>query len=170
MSNNNNRQLGKAPWLHVIISTGFGIGFTPVAPGTAAALHALGLWWIGFSFLSVHTLFWVTLITTIVVTLIGVWTSNVMERYWGEDPRAVVIDEFIGVWIPALVAPCGEHTLLLAWLGFAAFRIIDMTKILGCRWVETNKKINGGWRVMLDDALAGFYALIIVAITKYFIL
>lgn len=170
MSNNNNRQLGKAPWLHVIISTGFGIGFTPVAPGTAAALLALGLWWSGYSFLPVQVLFWVTLITTIAVTLIGVWTSNVMERYWGEDPRTVVIDEFIGVWIPALIAPCGEHTLLLAFIGFGAFRIIDMTKILGCRWVEQNKKINGGWRVMLDDALAGFYALIIVAITKYFIL
>lgn len=27
MSNNNNHQLGEAPWLHVVISTGFGVGF-----------------------------------------------------------------------------------------------------------------------------------------------
>ena len=27
MSNNNNKQLGEAPWLHVIISTGLGAGF-----------------------------------------------------------------------------------------------------------------------------------------------
>ena len=26
MSNNNNKQLGEAPWLHVIISTGLGTG------------------------------------------------------------------------------------------------------------------------------------------------
>ena len=38
MSNNNNRQLGEAPWLHVIISTGLGTGFVPMAPGTAGAL------------------------------------------------------------------------------------------------------------------------------------
>lgn len=31
-----------------------------------------------------------------------------MEKYWGEEPRTIVIDEFIGVWIPALVAPCGD--------------------------------------------------------------
>ena len=86
MSNNNNRELGNAPWLHVIISTGFGIGFTPIAPGTAAALLALAMWWVGYCVLSVQTLFWVTLITTIFVTFIGVWTSNVMEKYWGKDP------------------------------------------------------------------------------------
>ena len=112
-------------------------------------------------------LFWVTLITTIAVTVVGAWTSNIMEKYWGEDPRTVVIDEFIGIWIPALVAPCGENTWLLAILGFVAFRIIDIFKPLGCRWVDQNVK--GGWGVMLDDALAGFYSLIICLIVKQFL-
>ena len=85
----------------------------------------------------------------------------------GEDPRTVVIDEFIGVRIPALVAPCGENTWLLAILGFVAFRIIDIFKPLGCRWVDQNVK--GGWGVMLDDALAGFYSLIICLIVKQFL-
>lgn len=40
MSNNNNKQLGEAPWLHVIISTGLGTGFVPKAPGTAGAFLA----------------------------------------------------------------------------------------------------------------------------------
>lgn len=110
MSNNNNHPLGDAPWFHVILSTGFGAGFVPIAPGTAGALVALALWWTGYKFLPVDVLFWVTLITTIIVTVVGAWTSNIMEKYWGEDPRTVVIDEFIGVWIPALVAPCGENT------------------------------------------------------------
>ena len=42
MSNNNNRQLGEAPWFHVILSTGFGVGFIPGAPGTYAAFMAWG--------------------------------------------------------------------------------------------------------------------------------
>ena len=29
-----------------------------------------------------------------------------MEKYWGEDPRAVVIDEFFGTWVAALAAVC----------------------------------------------------------------
>ena len=31
--------------------------------------------------------------------LIGVWTDNVMEKYWGADPRTVVIDEYFGTWM-----------------------------------------------------------------------
>lgn len=169
MSNNNNHPLGDAPWFHVILSTGFGAGFVPIAPGTAGALVALGLWWAGYKFLPVDVLFWITLITTIIVTIVGAWTSNIMEKYFfwgGEDPRTVVIDEFIGVWIPALVAPCGENTWILAVLGFVAFRVIDIFKPLGCRWVDKNVK--GGWGVMLDDALAGFYSLIICLIVKQF--
>ncbi|KAB3875890.1 phosphatidylglycerophosphatase A, partial [Phocaeicola vulgatus] len=38
---------------------------------------------------------------------------------------------------------------------------------LGCRWVDQNVK--GGWGVMLDDALAGFYSLIICLIVKQFL-
>ena len=167
MSNNNNHPLGDAPWFHVILSTGFGAGFVPIAPGTAGALVALALWWTGYKFLPVDVLFWVTLITTITVTVVGAWTSSIMEKYWGEDPRTVVIDEFIGVCIPALVAPCGENTWLLAILGFVAFRIIDIFKPLGCRWVDQNVK--GGWGVIFDDALAGFYSLIICLIVKQFL-
>lgn len=164
MSNNNNHPLGEAPWFYVILSTGLGSGFVPIAPGTAGALVALALWWVGYNLLSVDVLFWVTLITTITITIVGAWTSSVMERYWGKDPRTVVIDEFIGVWIPALVAPCGENTWKLAILGFVTFRIIDIFKPLGCKWVDQNVK--GGWGVMLDDALAGFYSLIICLIVK----
>ena len=71
MSNNNNHPLGEAPWFHVILSTGFGAGFIPIAPGTAGAFVALIMWWIGYCYLPVNLLFWVTLITTIAVTIIG---------------------------------------------------------------------------------------------------
>ena len=44
MSNNNNHQLGEAPWLHVVISTGFGVGFWPWGPGTLGGFVALLIW------------------------------------------------------------------------------------------------------------------------------
>lgn len=96
MSNNNNKQLGEAPWLYVIISTGLGTGFVPKAPGTAGAFFAL-LIWIGLYYLlSPMWLFIAAIFLVIGSFIIGVWTDNVMEKYWGEDPRAVVIDEFFG--------------------------------------------------------------------------
>lgn len=164
MSNNNYHKIGNAPLFHVVLSTGLGTGFVPKAPGTAGAFLALVVWFILYWKLNVQTLFFVTLSLIIVTTVVGVWTSNVMERYWGKDPRSVNIDEFVGTWIPLLVAPCGQYTIVLALIGFISFRVIDIFKPLGCRWIDKN--VPGGWGVMLDDVLAGAYALIIVAILK----
>jgi phosphatidylglycerophosphatase A len=166
MSNNNNHPLGEAPWFHVIYSTGLGTGFCPGAPGTAGAFLALLIWY-GLSFLmSTTALFWVTLALVIVVTITGAWTSNVMERYWGEDPRTVVIDEFVGTWMPCLVAGVAGDPLMtgiLGLFGFAMFRIIDIVKTPLARKLE---HVPNGWGVMLDDVLAGFYALILTAILR----
>lgn len=167
MSNNNNRQLGEAPWFHVILSTGFGVGFIPGAPGTYAAFMAWGLWYLLYFFNCVASLFWITLALTVATTVIGAWTSRVMERYWGEDPRTVVIDEYIGAWIPALVAAVsGEPgiTALLSLFGFAMFRVIDIVKTPMCRRLE---RVPDGWGVMLDDVLAGTYALILTLILRF---
>lgn len=166
MSNNNNHPLGKAPWFHVIVSTGLGSGFFPGAPGTFAGFIALVIWYALYIVLLPPTLFWVTFALIIITTFVGVWTSNVMEKYWGTDPRAVVIDEYVGTWIPLLVAPSEKHTLLFAIIGFVLFRIIDIFKPLGCRWIDQNVK--GGWGVMLDDVLAGSYALLLLLIIKSF--
>lgn len=161
MSDNNNHPLGEAPWFHVILSTGLGTGFCPGAPGTVGAFLGLLIWY-GLSFLvSVNTLFWITLLLVVATTVVGAWTSKVMERYWGEDPRTVVIDEFVGTWIPCLVAGvAADHltTAILGLFGFAMFRVIDIFKPLGCRKME---EVPGGWGVMLDDALAGVYALVL---------
>lgn len=164
MSNNNNHKIGEAPWLHVLLSTGLGTGFIPIAPGTAGALVALVLWYLLFLNMSVSALTIVTSALIIITTVVGVWTSNIMERFWGKDPRTVNIDEFVGTWIPLLVAPCGENTWILALFGFAMFRVIDITKPLGCRVID--EQCSGGWGVILDDVLAGFYALLLTLCFK----
>lgn len=84
MSNNNNHPLGDAPWFHVILSTGLGAGFVPIAPGTGGALVALALWWTGYKFLPVDVLFWVTLITTITVNVLGLGLLILWENIGGK--------------------------------------------------------------------------------------
>lgn len=88
----------------------------------------------------------------------------------GEDPRTVVIDEFFGTWIACIAALyCDSstyNTVIYAAIAFILFRIIDITKPLGCRWLDKN--IHGGWGCMLDDALAGLYAILITLILRYF--
>ena len=86
MSNNNNHPLGEAPWFHVIFSTGLGTGFCPGAPGTAGAFLALLIWYLIAWLCAPATVVIVTAALVVVTTVAGAWTSNVMERYWGEDP------------------------------------------------------------------------------------
>lgn len=165
MSDNKFYKLGVAPRFHEIISTGFYTGLVPFAPGTVAAFTALVLWYVLYLLISPLALTIATSALIVGVTMLGVWTSNVMEKYWGSDPRTVVIDEYVGTWIPLLVAPCGDFTWLTALIGFAAFRLIDIFKPLGCRKIE--KVCPRGYGVMFDDILAGTYALIIVLAVRY---
>lgn len=102
MSDNNYKKLGIAPRFHEVLSTGLYTGLIPYAPGTAAAFVALLIWYGLYLVLNPLTLLWATIGLIVAVTVIGVWTSNVMEHYWGSDPRAVVIDEYVGTWIPLL--------------------------------------------------------------------
>ncbi len=170
MSDNNNRQLGQAPWFHVILSTGLGTGFAPFAPGTAGALAALLIWIALYFLLSPALLLAATLLLVVGSLPLGVWTDNVMERYWGPDPRAVVIDEYFGTWVALLAVQYvrAPHyvAVWLAVIAFALFRVIDIFKPLGCRWVDRN--IHGGWGCMLDDALAGAYAAAVTLAIRHF--
>ena len=79
-------------------------------------------------------------------------------------------NSFFGMWVAALAAVCVDGpayvSISLATIGFVLFRVIDITKPLGCRWIDRN--IHGGWGCMLDDALAGFYAFIVTLIIRYF--
>ncbi len=169
MSNNNNHNVAGVPLLHLVISTGFGTGFVPYAPGTVGAFLALLIWISLYFILSPIALFITTFLLVIGSFFIGVWTDNVMERYWGEDPRAVVIDELFGTWIAVLSATFftgpSYVVISLAFIGFLFFRIIDITKPLGCRWIDKN--IHGGLGCMLDDALAGFYALLLTLVIRH---
>ncbi|MDE6528903.1 MAG: phosphatidylglycerophosphatase A, partial [Muribaculaceae bacterium] len=66
MSDNNNHPLGEAPWFHVILSTGFGTGFVPGAPGTVGAVLALRIWYGLYLLLTPVALFWATVALVIV--------------------------------------------------------------------------------------------------------
>jgi len=151
-------------FLHILIATGFGSGYFPKAPGTAGAILATIIWF-GLTFvLSPYYLLITTLTLIVIFTILGVWSSGVMEAHWGEDPSKVVVDEMVGVWIPLLVVSDGNIFYALAAL--ILFRLFDIFKPLGIRKMEA---IKGGWGIMLDDIVAGLYSLLILCGIKYLI-
>jgi len=147
-------------FLHIVIATGFGSGYFPKAPGTAGAILATAVW-LGLScvFTSLHLLL-VTALLIILFTFLGVWSSGVMESYWGKDPSKVVIDEMVGVWIPLLaVNNNNKYYIYYVLAALLLFRLFDIFKPLGIKKMES---IGGGWGIMLDDILAGLYSLFIL--------
>lgn len=147
----------KPPFLPVLIATGFGSGFSPVAPGTAGALLATVVWFGLSYFLSAVALLWLTVGFVLVFTILGIWAADCVEPYWGEDPSRVVVDEMVGVWIALLAAPAGEVWYALG--AFALFRLFDIFKPLGIRRMES---FPGGIGVMMDDILAGIYSFVVL--------
>lgn len=149
----------KAPLFHNFIATGFGSGYSPIAPGTAGALLAMLIWW-GYSLLFSHCISIpvLTFIVIVVFTFAGVWSSSVVEKYWGEDPSRVVVDEMVGTWIALLAVPEGAHwRYMLA--AFVLFRFFDIVKPLGVRKMES---LPSGFGIMADDILAGIYGFIVI--------
>lgn len=152
----------KIPFFSLMIATGFGSGFSPVAPGTAGALLALLLWVVGYLLLPFALLQVILAVMVLLFTVLGIYTSGVMERYWGEDPSRVVVDEMVGVWIPLLVVPDGGWWYVLA--AFVLFRLFDIVKPLGVRRME---RFGGGVGIMMDDILAGVYSAVLLGAARF---
>ena len=154
--------MGEKPLIPAILATGFGSGYCPVAPGTAGALLATVIWLAYTLFFPPTTCIVLTVALTLLFTVLGVWATNKVIPFWGEDPRRVVIDEMVGVWIPLIAAPAGNLWYALA--SFVLFRFFDIAKPLGVRQME---RFPGGIGVMADDILAGIYSLFIIICAQW---
>lgn len=132
------------------IASGFGAGFSPIASGTVGTAVALLPW------LLLRELHWAAYIAVVVLAFaVGVWASErVIRALSVQDPGVIVWDEFVGLWIALFAAPQGWGWVLA---GFLLFRLFDIWKPWPVGAVDA--RIHGGLGAMLDDALAGLYAL-----------
>lgn len=144
--------MNRPSFLHMIIGTGFGLGYTPIAPGTAGAAFALLVWLVMGVYISFPVLQIITSLLIFIFFVLGVWSGTVLEKYWGNDPSRVVVDEMVGTWISLLAVP--YYGYLYSFLAFFLFRIFDIFKPLGVRKME---RLGGGLAIMMDDVLAGIY-------------
>jgi len=143
----------------LFLATGFGVGYSPVAPGTLGTLIAIPVYY----FLSEipSPLYEITLIGFF---FLSVWVSENAERLFGKkDDQRIVIDEIIGFLITMLWVP---KTIRFVMIGFFLFRFFDILKPFPIRHVE--KRFKGGFGVVLDDVAAGVYANIVLQIISYY--
>jgi phosphatidylglycerophosphatase A len=143
----------------LFLATGFGVGYSPVAPGTLGTLVAIPVYY----FLSEipSPLYEITLIGFF---FLSVWISENAEIFFGKkDDQRIVIDEIIGFLITMLWIPKTTRFIII---GFILFRFFDILKPIPIRRIE--RKFKGGFGVVLDDVVAGVYANIILQIASYY--
>ena len=141
----------------VLVCCGFGSGFLPKAPGTWGSLAALVVWW----WLLAPLTWWAQLIVALATFVLGTWlVDRVVRRYGVGDAPAIVVDEFAGLWITLIGAGAEPVSALL---GFIAFRFFDVLKPWPIKVADA--RVKGGFGVMLDDAIAGVFALVLLQIS-----
>lgn len=132
------------------LATGLYVGKIGKAPGTLGSLAAFLPWFL-IKDLPLPTY----LLVLIVLFIIGFFVSGSAEKILDSpDAGCIVIDEILGMFITLIAAP--QHPG--AWvLGFVLFRIFDIFKPFPVSWFD--QRIHGGFGIMMDDVIAGLYAL-----------
>ena len=107
-----------------------------------------------------------TLLAALLAIVAGIPAASVVELdSEREDPGHIVIDEAAGQWI-ALLPFCGYgragwgHALLALGL----FRFFDILKPPPIRRLE---RLQGGTGIVMDDVMAGVYALLAGAVISH---
>lgn len=157
LSNPADPRLLRDPWC--ALALGLGSGLSPRAPGTAGSLAAILLAW-PLVVLSP----WALLIAAIVSLPVGVFVCGRCSRKMGvHDHGSIVFDEFSGMWITLLAVPLVWHWWLFAFL---AFRLFDVIKPWPISAID--RRVHGGVGIMLDDVIAGLFALCCVQLAILF--
>ncbi len=150
------------------VAFGFGAGLSPWAPGTVGTLVAIPIF-LAMSFMSPA----VYAIAVAVLFVFGCWVCGESARLLGvHDYGGIVFDEIVGYLIAAapLVMIAPDSTLECA-VGIAAafvlFRVFDILKPWPIRWLD--RRIHGGFGIMIDDVLAGVLAAVPIWLALHFL-
>jgi phosphatidylglycerophosphatase A len=142
-----------------VLSIWFGCGLVPRAPGTAGTIGAFPLYWLlhGWGPTGVAA-------GAAVVSVVGIWASHrTSSRLGQKDPQIVCIDEAAGVLWTWSAVPSSVAGILV---GFVLFRLADQLKPWPARWAE--RRLPGGWGIMLDDLFAAVWSIAIVLCARRF--
>jgi phosphatidylglycerophosphatase A len=147
-------------WWHpaALIATGCGVGLLPLMPGTWASLAALPCGW------AIRSLGGTTAlgIAAAIAFALGCWAAARVAAASGhDDPGFIVIDEIAAQWVVLLSAPLDWRWYATAFL---LFRLFDVAKPWPIRLVE--RRVAGGFGIMLDDVVAAIYALLLMLIAE----
>jgi len=142
------------------LAFGLGSGASPWAPGTVGTLAAIPLY-----FLLASLPLWLYGLLVAVAFWVGCWLCERTSEDLGvHDHSGIVWDEFVGYWLTMLALPV---SLGWALAGFILFRFFDIIKPWPIRWAD--RRVDGGFGIMVDDVLAAVYAGALLHLAYFFL-
>lgn len=140
-----------------LVGSGLYTGYIPFASGTFGSLAAL----IVYLFIPKSEDIRALLFLIILFTIVGIIVAGKFEKQYGKDPAECTIDEWVGTWISLINLPKD-----FIWISIAFFiwRFLDVVKPFPARQSE---KLKGGFGIMADDIISGFYTFLIMQIIFY---
>lgn len=132
------------------------IGYIPLLPGTFASIFGC----LFLLFFPSRPLYFdlFLLISLFLFSSLAIYHLGFEEK----DPRHVVIDEFIGMYVTILGHPANFRTVLG---GFILFRFFDIIKPYPVNKIE---ELPGPFGILGDDIFAGIYANLSLYLIKNF--
>lgn len=152
---------------------GFGSGLLPVAPGTWGTLAAIPLFYLCLLTQNAYVFVGILLLGFV----LGCGFCTAASRRMGvHDHGAIVWDEIIGYLVTMSPAwwqlsitggvSTALDTVIAVVVGFASFRFFDVLKPWPISVID--RRVHGGFGIMLDDLIAGIYAAIVLYLSLRF--
>lgn len=141
--------------LTILCSTGFGLGHSPIIPGTVGSLPGIPLVWAlqyaGTQF-GMGIPFQVTMAA--LLSLLAIPICHIGEKAaGGKDPHCVVADEYLTFPISMIGLP---FTPGMVGIAFVTNRILDIVKPFPARQLQA---LPGGLGITIDDVFSASYSL-----------
>lgn len=140
-------------FLTKFVGSGFFTGYAPFATGTVGS--AIGL---AFFFIPNFHDPLILIPATMILFYFGGLAAEKMEKVYGQDPSVVTVDEVVGMWLSLWFI---QPTIVNLTTAFIIFRVLDILKPYPA---QTFDRKQGGWNIMIDDVIAGFYTNIIIQV------
>ncbi len=134
----------------LLLATGFGLGYSPIASGTVGSIPGVLLVWFLFGRTGVMT----EIVLAAVLTLLAIPICDVAEKHFKtKDDGRVVADEYMTFPVSMIGLPV--HPVMLT-LAFVTNRVFDIIKPPPARGLQ---RLTGGLGITIDDVFAALYSL-----------
>ena len=164
-------------YLNTLFVTMFGLGKIKKIPGTFGSLATIILLYFFFHILKISSN--IILIGYIIIFIYSFFAiANYTRGNENKDPKEIIIDEFIGQFIPIYLYEISHGTqkspdeaIIFYSIFFILFRFFDIIKPFPVNFFD--KKYKNSFGVIMDDVCAGIYVVLslicFMILSNYFI-